>query len=98
MDAVRIRNEITWRDGLARARGSSVRLGLGAFDAHLDSIARHEHDVRSLSDAELQARARAMRAARNSRPRAELRAELFALARDAARRALAQRPYDVQVV
>ena len=98
MDAVRIRNEITWRDGLARARGSSVRLGLGAFDAHLDSIARHERDVRSLSDAELQARATAMRAARNSRPRAELRAELFALARDAARRALAQRPYDVQVV
>jgi preprotein translocase subunit SecA len=98
MDSVRIRNPITWRDALARVRGSSVRRGLGGFDARLDEIDRHERDVRALSDAALRARVAAVRDAIGHRPRAEARAELFALARDAARRALGQRPYDVQVV
>jgi len=96
MDTNRVRNEITWRDALSRARGSSVQLGLSGFDTQLDAIERHERDVRNLSDAALQARVAALRD--STRPRADLRAELFALARDAARRSLGQRPYDVQVV
>jgi len=109
MDGSRPRNEITWRDALSRARGSSVQLGLSGFDTELDAIERHEHDVHGLSDAALQARVAALRARTAARERVEsrtgvktvcqtLRAELFALARDAARRALGQRPYDVQVV
>ncbi len=94
----RPRNAIGWRDLLDRARGSNVRLALAAFDAALDAVAAHEPAVRGLSDAALTARAQAVRAARAGRPRAETRAELFALAREAARRALGQRPYDEQIV
>jgi preprotein translocase subunit SecA len=96
MDSVR--NEITWRDGLARLRGSNVQRALGGYDAPLEAIERHERDVRAMSDAALRARVNTLRAARGTRPRNEIRAELFALVRDAARRALGQRPYDVQVV
>jgi preprotein translocase subunit SecA len=98
MDSVRIRNQITWRDALARVRGSHVQLALSVFDADCDAIERHERDVRVLSDAALLTRVSALRKAVGHRLRAEVRAELFALARDAARRALGQRPYDVQMV
>ena len=94
----RVRNATGWRDLLARLRGSRVRLDLSGFDADLDAIERYERDVRALSDAALLARATALRAGRAGRSRAAVRAELFALARDAARRALGQRPYDVQIV
>ena len=97
MDA-RVRNPITWRDVLVRMRGSSVQLGLSGFDAHLDAIDAYERGIRALPDAALLARATALRAGGGSRARADVRAEVFALARDAARRALGQRPYDVQVV
>jgi preprotein translocase subunit SecA len=96
MDSVR--NEITWRDVLARLRGSNVHRALAGYDAQLEAIERHERDVRSLSDTALRPRVDALRAARGIRPRDDIRAELFALARDAARRALGQRPYDVQMV
>jgi len=98
MDGSRPRNEITWRDALSRARGSSVQLGLSGFDEQLDAIGRHEPDVRALSDAALRARAIALREGAGLRSPADVRAELFALARDAARRAIGQRPYEVQVV
>jgi preprotein translocase subunit SecA len=96
--ATRVRNAITWRDALARIRGSSVQLALGGFDAHLDAIERHERGVRALSDEALRTRVQALRAARDARPGTAMRDEFFALARDAARRALGQRPFDVQVV
>jgi preprotein translocase subunit SecA len=98
MDAVRVRNEITWRDVLARLKGSSVQLDLSRFDRELDATERHDRDVRGLPDRALAARVAALRDTRHGRPRAEVRAELYALVRDAARRALGQRPYDVQVV
>ena len=98
MDSVRIRNEITWRDVLARLRGSNVQLGLSAFDRDLDLIAQYEAGVRALPDAALAARMSALREERRTRPRADLRAEVYALVRDAARRTIGQRPYDVQVV
>ena len=98
MDTIRPRNEITWHDALAHARGSSVQLGLSGFDIHLDAIERHERDLRALADDALRARVEALRASHHARPRADVRAEVFALTRDAARRALGQRPYDVQLV
>jgi preprotein translocase subunit SecA len=98
MDSVRIRNEITWRDVLARLRGSNVQLGLGAFDRDLELIAQHEEGVRTLPDAVLAARVSALRTELGTRSRDDLRAELYALVRDAARRTLGHRPYDVQVV
>ena len=99
MDFVRVRNQIPWRDVLARMRGSSVQLDLSGFDTHLDAIEQHERDVRTQSDAALLSRVTALRASQGAaRPRAAVRAELFALTRDAARRALGHRPYDVQVV
>ena len=98
MGTTRVRNEITWHDALARMRGSSVQLALSGFDAHLDAIERHERGVRALPDEALRTRVQALRAGRDARPRAAVRDEFFALARDAARRALGQRPYDVQVV
>jgi preprotein translocase subunit SecA len=98
MDATRVRNEIAWRDALARMRGSSVQLALSRFNTHLDAIEQHERTVRALSDEALRTRVQALRAARGARPGADVRDEFFALARDAARRALGQRPFDVQVV
>ena len=97
-DRRRVRNAIGWRDLLARARGSHVRLDLSGFDAALDAVAAHEPAIGSLADAALTARASAVRAAHATRPRDHTRAELFALVRDAARRVLGQRPYDEQVV
>jgi hypothetical protein len=47
---------------------------------------------------ECPARAVALRAELDTRSRADTRAEFFALARDAARRALGERPYDEQVI
>ena len=94
----RVRNAIGWRDLLARARGSHVRLDLSGFDAALDAVAAHEPAIGSLADAALTARASAVRAAHATRPRDHTRAELFALVREAARRVLGQRPYDEQVV
>jgi preprotein translocase subunit SecA len=109
MDSVRIRNQATWGDALARLRGSNVQLELDEFDDELDAVEHHERNVRGLPDAALGARMTALRSVwqpgsrpvRDSvatRPRAALRAEVYALVRDAARRALGQRPYDVQVV
>ena len=97
-DRTRVRNAISWRDALDRARGSNIRLGLSGFDDALDAVAAHEPALASLSDAALTERARAVRAARDTRPRTHTQAEIFALVREAARRALNQRPFDVQVV
>jgi preprotein translocase subunit SecA len=94
----RPRNAIGWRDILARARGSNVRLGLSGFDAALDAIAAREPALRTRSDAALTDRAREVRAACAGRGREPARDDIFALAREAARRVLGQRPYDEQVM
>jgi preprotein translocase subunit SecA len=97
-ESVRVRNAIGWRHLFARARGSSVRLGLAGYDAALDAIAAKEPSLRALSDAALTARARAVRAALDGGGDRDTRDEIFALVREAARRVLGQRPYDEQVV
>jgi len=95
----RVRNEIGWRDVLSRARGSNIQLGLRGFDAALDAINSEEAAVRALDDGALTERAVALRGrVREGAPRHAVRVEMYALAREAARRTLGQRPYDVQVV
>jgi preprotein translocase subunit SecA len=98
LPSARVRNTIRWPDILKRARGAAVQLGLSGFDPAVDAIAALEPALRALSDAALTARAQHVRAARASRPRAQTRHETFALAREAARRVLGERPYDEQVV
>jgi preprotein translocase subunit SecA len=94
-----IRNRIGWRERLERLQGGAVRFDLRAFDAPLAAIDRLEDGIRALSDAQLGARAEQLRAqVRSGMALAPVRSELFALVRDAARRALGQRPFDVQVV
>jgi preprotein translocase subunit SecA len=94
-----IRNQIGWRDRLSRLRGSNVQLDLREYDQPLDDIARLEAELRSHSDDALTARARALReAARGDQPLKGLRTPLYAIAREAARRALGLRPFDVQIV
>jgi preprotein translocase subunit SecA len=88
-----------WRDFIRRAQGSTVRFDLTAYDAPLSAIAALEPATRDLTDEDLRRRCEALRdRARSSEPRGPLRVPLFALAREAARRALGQRPFDVQLV
>jgi preprotein translocase subunit SecA len=94
-----IRNQIGWRDRLSRLRGSNVQLDLREYDQPLDDITRLEAELRSHSDDALTARARALReAVRGDQPVEALRTPLYAIAREAARRALGLRPFDVQIV
>jgi preprotein translocase subunit SecA len=95
----RVRNHIGWRRRLAALRGSSTVFELGMFDAALDQVARLEREAAGLPDLALTEGARALAAAaRAGTPLAGLRCRLFALAREASRRALGQRPFDEQVV
>jgi preprotein translocase subunit SecA len=94
-----VRNRLGWRQHLSRLRGSAIRFDLREYDAPLEQINRLEHTVGGLSDAALEGRARELRAqARAGIPLADIRSEVFALVRDASRRALRLRPFDVQVV
>ena len=95
----RVRNRAGWRQRLARLRGSPVDLDLRAFDEPLAEIARIEHDVAGLSDEQVTERAAELRAgARAGLALETLQAPLFALVREAAKRTLGLRPFDVQVV
>jgi len=92
-------NRRRWRDFIRRAQGSTVRVDLSAHDAPLSAIAALEPATRDLTDGDLRRRGEALRdRARSGEPRDALRVPLFALAREAARRVLGQRPFDEQVV
>ena len=94
-----VRNAIGFRDRLARLRGSTVELDLRSYDGPLAEIDRREEELARLSDADLQARARALRSdARAGTPLERLRVAAYALARETARRLIGLRPFDVQVV
>ena len=95
----RVRNRAGWRQRLARLRGSPVDLDLRAFDEPLFEIVRIGHDVAGLPDEQVAGRAAELRAgARAGLALDALQAPLFALVREAAKRALGLRPFDVQVV
>jgi preprotein translocase subunit SecA len=94
-----MRNRIGWRQHLARFQGSTVDFDLGVYDAPLAAIARLEAELRLLPTGELERRARQLRdEVRSGRPLAGVRERMFALVREGARRALGERPFDVQVV
>jgi preprotein translocase subunit SecA len=70
---------------------------LRPYEQPLAEIARLGIEIAGLSDAELRARAVCLRKKAGASPES-IRNEFFALARDAAHRALGLRPFDVQVV
>jgi preprotein translocase subunit SecA len=95
----RVRNAIGWRQRLAQLQGSPVTFDLRAYDEPLAEINRIGLDLGRLSDREIEARAREFRAqAGAGAPLESIRAVFFALARDASRRVLGLRPFDVQVL
>ncbi|QKW40382.1 accessory Sec system translocase SecA2 [Actinomadura sp. NAK00032] len=79
------------RDRLRRLVQKPGSVDLAPFRALVDEAGAREARVRELSDAELTAVAAALR-------QEEDLAELCALGREAARRTLGERPYDVQLV
>ena len=84
---------------LDRLRGRPVERDLSAYREVLARVCALEPGVAPLADDALTARARALRA--RVADRAEVESQLpeaFALAREAARRALGQRPFDEQVL
>lgn len=94
-----VRNHIGWRQHLSRLQGSAVRFELATYDAPLADINGLETAVRASSDAQIEARARELRGrALSGSALAGMRNEVFALTREASRRALALRPFDVQIV
>jgi preprotein translocase subunit SecA len=104
-----VRNIIGWRQRLAHFRGFPVAFDLRAYDQELAEITRLGKDVERLSDGEIEARARELRArtggsrlrsfgATGGQALESIRAAFFAVARDASRRVLGLRPFDVQVL
>jgi preprotein translocase subunit SecA len=95
----RLRNPVAWRERLARLRGSPVVFDLDRFDEPLDHIARIERDVASRCDRDLCDEVLHMRAAVSAGTSiADVRCRFFAVAREAALRALGPRPFDEQVL
>ena len=93
----RVQNPIGWRQRLARFQGSPVAFDLRAYDEEVAEINRLGTSVEQLTAGEIEARARDLRARAGGSPDS-IRAALFALARDASRRVLGLRPFDVQVL
>jgi preprotein translocase subunit SecA len=92
-------NRPGWRHYIRRLQGSTVRFDLSRYESPVAAIAELESACRELSDQEILRRSRALRArARSGEPRVALRVSLFALAREASRRVLGQRPFDEQLV
>jgi preprotein translocase subunit SecA len=90
---------VGWRERLARLKGAPVVFDLGRYDASLAEINRLEAEVRQLSDLEILRRSRSCREqVASGGPLGGLRPAFFALVREASRRALGQRPFDVQVI
>lgn len=90
---------MTWRDRLARWRGSAVQCDLAGYDEALDAIGRLEAELRVRSDRELTGDARALRAAvQGGTARGSVRDRFYALLRESSRRVLGQRPFDEQMV
>jgi preprotein translocase subunit SecA len=96
---VGIRNVVGWRQWLDRLQGSPVDLNLLSYDEPLAEIETLASAIAALSDEQIGSRARVIRdRARAGTALASLRAETFALVREAARRTIGLRPFDVQIV
>jgi preprotein translocase subunit SecA len=94
-----IRNRAGWQQWLAQLQGSPIDLNLLTYDAPLAEINQLEDGLTTLLDNDLRDRARMLdRRARAGESLEALRAALFALARESARRTIGLRPFDEQVV
>jgi preprotein translocase subunit SecA len=94
-----IRNRIGWQQWLGRLQGSPIDLNLLTYDEPLREINEREAALTPISDDDLRERARALRRrAGAGEPLDALRVDLFALARESARRTLNLRPFDEQVI
>jgi preprotein translocase subunit SecA len=92
-------NADRWKRFVAGLQGSTVHHDVVRYAPEVHAIAALEPDLARASDADLRSRADALRArTRAGDPLRLLRIELFALAREAARRALGQRPFDEQIM
>ena len=81
-----------------RWRGSTIQHDLRAYAPTLEAIARLEPDLERRTDAALASRTRELAAlVCQDTPLDELLPEVFALVREASRRVLDQRPYEVQL-
>lgn len=96
---MKVRNRTGWRERLGRLQGNPVRYDLRGYDAALAEINGLEERYRQLSDARLARAGEQLRTdARAGVPLRQVRSEVFAVAREAARRALGLRAFDVQIV
>jgi preprotein translocase subunit SecA len=87
------------RERLARLQGSTVDRDLGAFERPLSEIGALEPSLAALDAAALLEAGRALRAeVQAGRPQDDVQVRAYALVREAARRTLGMRPFDVQVL
>lgn len=87
------------RQAIARLTGDPIEFNLRRLEDAVARIDALETEVSRLSACEIEQRARGLRAAMVAGlPRHEAREMAFALAREAARRHLGQRPFDVQLL
>jgi preprotein translocase subunit SecA len=94
-----VANRPGWKDYLRRLQGSTVRFDLSRYQSPVAAIAALEREYRDLSNQDIVHRSQALRVrARSGESRDALRVPLFALAREASRRVLGQRPFDVQII
>ena len=88
-----------FKDYIRRLQGSTVRSDLSGYAPLVGAIGGLDAATRELTDDEMRDRGQALRQrARAGEPRETLRVPFYALVREAARRALGQRPFDVQLV
>src|SRR5689334_5678513 len=98
-DASPVRNRIGWRQRLAHMRGARIELDLTSYDAEVEAINSLEPEISALSDRAMTDLARELRArVREGASLENVRPTLLALAREASRRTLGLRPFDVQIV
>jgi preprotein translocase subunit SecA len=87
-----------WRALLDRLQGRPVERDLAGYRRTLAAVAALEPSLAALDDEVLLARARGLRELRTAADAAPPTVEAFALAREAARRGLGQRPFDEQML
>ena len=94
-----IANRSGWKHYISRLQSSSFRIDyITRQAASLAAIADLENGLRDLSDQDIQRRSLELHArARSGELLGSLRTSLFALAREASRRVLGERPFDEQI-
>ena len=98
-----VRNIIGWRQHLSRLQGLPLDFDLRGYDASVAAVARLGEALQPLGDDEIARRAALIRASLSGPGSPDdvshsLREEFFALVREASRRTLGLRPFDVQVL